>query len=116
LTLFEQNPVDPSDIREAARLTRVAAGTWFGGWVVTYLLAVLPMRGGGEMAMLGAVFALVLVLVVGTVSSIISLRLAFRALRLDPTGGLTKLTIGLNFASLLFALVAGGLLLPELLG
>jgi hypothetical protein len=116
MTLFERNPLDPADVREAARLTRIAAATWFGGWIVTYLLAVLPMRGGGEMAMLGAAFALVLVLIVGTLSSIISLRLAFRALRLDETGWLTKLTIGLNFASLLFAIAVGGMLLPEFLG
>jgi hypothetical protein len=45
------------------------------------------------------------------VSSIISLRLALRALRLDATGMLTKITIGLDFLSLLFVLAVGGLLL-----
>jgi hypothetical protein len=116
VTLFQHNPVDPADIREAARLTRIAAGTWFGGWVVTYLFAAFTMGGRGEMAMLGAVFALVFMLIVGTVSSIISLRLALRALRLDATPMLTKVTIGFNIASLLFALVVGGMLLPELIG
>ena len=115
MTLFDHNPVDPADLREAARLTRVAAGTWLGGWGVPFLFAVLT-GGRGEMAMLGAVFAMGVMIVVGTVSSIISLRLALRALRLDASGGLTKLTIALNFLSLLWALVVGGLLLPELLG
>jgi len=110
VTLFQQNSVDPAELREAARLTRIAAATWFGGWVVTYLFAALT-GGRGEMAMLGAVFALGLMLVVGTASSIISLRLALRALRLDGSAGLTKLTIALNVASLLFALVVGSLLL-----
>jgi hypothetical protein len=116
VTLFEHNPVDPADIREAARLTRIAAGTWFGGWIVTYLAAALSMGGGGEMGMLGAVFALVLMLIVGTASSVISLRLALRALRLDASPMFTKITIGFNIASLLFALVVGGLLLSEFLG
>jgi hypothetical protein len=110
VTLFGQNSVDPSDIQEAARLTRIAAGTWFGGWVVPFLIAAFSRFGVVEMAMLGAGFALAFMLVVGTVSSVISLRLALRALRLDATGGLTKLTIGLNLLSLLFALVVGGLL------
>jgi hypothetical protein len=116
LTLFEHNPVDPADLQEAARLTRVAAGTWFGGWVVSYLFAAFSMSGRGEMALLGAVFALVFMLIVGTASSIISLRLALRALRLDAGPMLTKVTIGLNLLSLLFALVVGGLLLSDFLG
>ena len=116
MTLFEHNPVDPADVREAGRLTRIAAGTWFGGWVVTYLLAGLTMGGRGEMAMLGAAFALAVVLVVGTASSVVSLRLALRALRLDAGPMLTKVTIGLNLLSLLFALFVGGLLLSDFLG
>jgi hypothetical protein len=114
VTLFEQNSIDPAEIREAARLTKVAAGTWFGGWGIPFVLAVLT-GGRGEMAMLGAVYALGFMLVVGTVSSIFSLRLALRALRLDASAGLTKLTIGLNVASLLYALAVGGLFLADFL-
>ena len=116
MTLFERNPVHASEVQEAARLTRIAAGTWFGGWIVTYVVAAFSMSGGGEMGLLGAVFALVLTLAAGTASSVISLRLALRALRLDATAVLTKLIIGVNVASLLFALIVGGLLLPEFLG
>jgi len=68
------------------------------------------------MALLGAMVSLVFVLVVGTVSSIISLRFALRAFRLDATAVLTKVTIALNCASLLFVLIVGGLLMAEFLG
>ena len=116
MALFENDPVDPADIQEATRLTRIAAGTWFAAWVLTVLLATVFLSGTGEMAMLGLLFVLVLILIVGVIGSVISLRLALRSLRLDRTGALTKLTIGLNLASLLFALVVGGLLLSDFVG
>ena len=116
MTLFESKPVDPAAIQDAARLTRIAAVTWFAAWVLTSLFATLFLSGTGEMAMLGLLFVLVLILMIGIAGSVISLRLALRALRLDATGVLTKLTIALNLASLLFALLVAGLLVSDFVG
>ena len=116
MTLFENDPVNPADLQEAARLTRIAAGTWFAAWVLTVLLATLFLSGTGEMAMLGLLFVLVLILIIGVIGSVISLRLALRSLRLDRTRALTKLTIALNLGSLLFAFLVGSLLVSDFVG
>lgn len=109
--MFQSENVDPAAIQEAGRLAKSAAGIWFGGWVVTFLLASLFGSGRGEMALLGAFAALIFTLVIGTISSVISLRLAVRAIRLDSESLLAKITFGLNCASLLFVVAVGGLIL-----
>ena len=111
--MFQSDNVDPAAIQEAGRLAKSAAGIWFGGWVVTFLLASLFGSGRGEMAMLGAFAALIFTLVIGTVSSVISLRMAVRAIRLDSDSGLAKIAFGLNCVSLLFVVVVGGLILSD---
>ena len=44
-TLFQSDNIDPAAIQEAGRLAKSAAGIWFGGWVVTFLLASLLGSG-----------------------------------------------------------------------
>lgn len=113
--MFQSDNVDPAAIQEAGRLAKVAAGIWFAGWVVTFLLASF-YGGRGEMAALGAMVALGFVFVIGTISSVISLRLAVRAIRLDSDSVLAKVTFGLNCTSLLFVVVVGGLILSDFVG
>jgi hypothetical protein len=110
--LFQSDNVDPAAIQEASRLAKSAAGIWFGGWVGSFLLASF-YGGSGEMAMLGAFVALGFLLVIVTISSVISLRLAVRAIRLDSDSVLAKVTFGLNCTSLLFVVVVGGLILSD---
>lgn len=68
------------------------------------------------MAMLGAFAVLIFVLLTGTISSVISLRLAVRAIRLDSDSVLAKVLFGLNCASLLFVVVVGGMILTDFVG
>ena len=112
--MFQSDNVDPAAIQEASRVAKLAAAIWFGGWVGSFLLAaVFGSGGGGEMAALGAFVALAFVLVIGTISSVFSLRLAVRAIRLDRDSVLAKITFGLNCTSLLFVVVVGGMILSD---
>ena len=111
--MFQSDNVDPAAIQEAGRLAKSAAGIWFGGWVGSFLLAGVFGSGRGEMAMLGAFVALGFLLVIGTISSVFSLRLAVRAIRLDSDSVLAKITFGLNCTSLLFVVVVGGMILSD---
>jgi hypothetical protein len=112
VTLFESNPIDPSELKKANRLAKSAAGTWLAGWVGPIVLVALTSSGGGEMAMLGFLF----MAAVGIASTIISVRLAWRALGLDPGSLLAKLTIGLNLLSALYVLgVVGFIVIIQIL-
>ena len=112
--MFQSDNIDPAAIQEAGRLAKSAAGIWFGGWVGSLLLAgIFGSGGGGEVAAIGAFGALGFLLVVGTISSVMSLRLAVRAIRLDSDSVLAKITFGLNCTSLLFVVVVGGMILSD---
>ena len=103
MTLFQPNPVEPGDIHEATRLARRSAAVWFGGCVLLPLaLGGLFGSGSGEMAMLGGFYWLIGVVIACAFATAISIRLALRALSLDPSAGTAKIALGLNALSILY--------------
>ena len=72
--------------------------------------------GSGETAPLVVLAVVVLILLIGMVSSVVSLRLAVRAIRLDGDSVLAKITFGLDCVSLLFAVLVGGWILSDFVG
>ena len=103
MTLFQPNPVEPADVQLATRLARRSAGVWLGACVVLPLvLGGLFGSGGGEMAMLGAFYWLIGVVVFCVVGTAIGIRLALRALSLDPGSGTATVVLGLNALSILY--------------
>ena len=108
--------IDVEDVAEAGRLSRRSVAAWLGGGVPPVLLALVSGPSRGEMAALGAVAILAVGLVSGTAGTVISLRLARRALDLDPTSGAARAMTVLSVLSALWILVVVGLIVVSFLG
>lgn len=108
--------IDVADLAEADRLSRRSVGAWLGGGLPPLLLALVSGPQRGEMAALGAVAILAVGLVSGTAGTVISLRLARRALHLDSTCTTARVMLILGVLSALWILVVVGLTVASFLG